>query len=547
MKAMIRSRWLLLATLVAVALALMPALALAAPAGSGSDLGDITFPNSGAAGAQPSFLRGVAALHSFWFDEAAEAFRNAQEIDPAFALAYWGEAMSYNHPLWAQQDIASARAVLERLGKTRKERLEKAGTERERMYMDAVETLYGEGDKLARDIAYEKMMGKIQARYPDDVEAAAFHALSILGTVRPGDKGFARQVKAGAVALKLFHEHPNHPGAAHYVIHSFDDPEHAILALPAAERYAEIAPEASHALHMPSHIFMQLGMWDRVAQSNLAAFRASEKWVAKKNLSIAKKDYHAFEWRAYANLQRGAWSEVKDALKVVADAAAKTKSAELQWYDTIMTARYFLTSGADDGRPLPDGTTPASRRNDASGAMLLVLGLNAAKAGNADRTDDAAKRLAKMSADQKAGGNDYQARWYQVMADELEGAGAMVRGRTDEALDHLSEAVSLEEQQDPPSGPADPVKPSHELYGELLARVGKDTEAVAQFQRSLERTPNRTDSLLGLARSSVKTGDMDTARQSYETLARYLKDADPGVPYLAEVRGFGSSTSTDGH
>jgi len=540
MKAMTRSRWLLLAVLL-----LVPAFAGAA--GTGSDLGDIDFPNSGAAAAQQPFLRGVAALHSFWFDEAAEAFRNAQEIDPNFALAYWGEAMSYNHPLWAQQDIAAARQVLERFGKTRKERLDKTPTERERMYMEAVETLYGDGDKLTRDIAYEKAMGKLQARYPDDVEASAFHALSILGTVRPGDKGFARQMKAGAIALELFHEHPNHPGAAHYVIHSFDDPEHAILALPAAERYAQIAPEASHALHMPSHIFMQLGMWDRVAQSNLAAFNASEKWVARKNLSIAKKDYHAYEWRAYANLQRGVWGEVKDALKVVADAANETKSSELQWYDTIMTARYFLATGTDDGRALPEGATNASRRNDASGAMLLALGLNAAKAGNVDRTDDAAKRLVKMAADSKAGGNDYQARWYETMADELQGASAMSRGRTDEALQHLAQAVSLEEQQDPPSGPADPIKPSHELYGELLAKAGKDTEAIAQFHRSLERTPNRTDSLLGLARSSVKVGDMETASQSYQTLARYLKDADPNVPYLAEVRDFGTSSPTDGH
>lgn len=542
MKAMIRCRWLLLA-----ALFLVPELALAGPAETGSDLGEISFPNSGSPAAQPAFLRGVAALHSFWFDEAADAFRDAQKTDPTFALAYWGEAMSYNHPLWAQQDIAAARGVLERFGKTRKERLEKTPSERERMYMDAVETLYGEGDKLARDIAYEKMMAKIQARYPDDVEAAAFYALSILGTVRPGDKGFARQMKAGAIALQLFHDHPDHPGAAHYVIHSFDDPEHAILALPAAERYAQIAPEASHALHMPSHIFMQLGMWDRVAQSNLEAYRASEKWVAKKNLSIAKKDYHAFEWRAYANLQRGVWGEVKDALQVVADATHETRSPELQWYQTIMTARYFLATGTDDHRALPEGTTPASRRNDASGAMLLALGLNASRAGNADRTDEAASRLAKVSADQKAAGNDYQGRWYQIMALELEGAGAMTQGRTDEALAHLNQAVALEEQQDPPSGPVDPIKPSHELYGELLAKAGKQAEAVAQFQRSLERTPNRTDSLLGLARSSVALGDMDTARQSYATLARILKDADPNVPCLAEVRGFGSSTSTDGH
>ena len=300
----------------------MLAIGLIACAGSvfatgeeATNLGDIDFPNSGSEAAQEPFLRGVKALHSFWFEEAEEAFRNAQEVDPDFALAYWGEAMSHNHPLWAEQDVAKAREVLSRLGKTRKQRLEKAPTDREKIYLDAIETLYaGSADKLTRDKAYEAAMAKLAATYPDDKEAQAFHALSLLGLVRPGDQGFSRQMKAGAKALRLFQEAPNHPGAAHYVIHSFDDPEHAPLALPAAERYAKIAPEAHHALHMPTHIFVQHGMWDRVAESNLSAFNASAKWVERKNLSETKKDFHSWQWRTYANLQRGIWDEAHDAL-----------------------------------------------------------------------------------------------------------------------------------------------------------------------------------------------------------------------------------------
>ena len=253
-------------------LALVPAMAVAAQDEPSTNIGDIDFPNSGAEAAQPSFLRGVAALHNFWFDEAAEEFKNAQEIDPNFALAYWGEAMSYNHPLWAEQDIAAARQTMRRFGKTRKERMEKTPTDREKMYMEALEILYGEGDKLTRDIAYEQHMAKMQETYPEDVEAAVFHALSILGTVRRGDPGYYRQVRAGAIALDIFEKYPNHPGAAHFVIHSFDDPTHAPLALPAAEKYAQIAPEASHARHMPTHIFVQHGMWDRVAKSNADAW-----------------------------------------------------------------------------------------------------------------------------------------------------------------------------------------------------------------------------------------------------------------------------------
>lgn len=525
-----------------VVLALVPAMAIAAQQPS-TDIGDIDFPNSGAPEAQPSFLRGIAALHNFWFDEAADEFRKAQSIDPDFAMAYWGEAMSYNHPLWAEQDIAAARAVMRRFGKTRKERLEKIPTERERMYWEALEILYGDGDKLTRDKAYEKQMAKIHEKYPEDTEAAVFHALSILGTVRRGDEGFYRQVRAGAIALEQFDKHPNHPGAAHFVIHSFDDPEHAPLALPAAEKYAQIAPESSHALHMPSHIFVQHGMWDRVAQSNLEAFEASEKWVERKNLSITKKDYHALEWRAYANAQRGVWSEIQEAVDLVEAAAKETNDPRLRWYNQIMEARYLLATGKDDGRPLPEADMgEGGRYGNANADMLLALGLGAGKAGNAARAEEAASRLAKFVKMAEKEGNAYQARNYKIMTHELKASAAMARGETEKALSELAKAVDLENQQDPPSGPPSPIKPSHELYGEFLVKAGKYQEAIDVLNESLRRTPNRTASLLALARAADKLGDIETATQAYQKLEYFLKDADPNVPFLDEVRGYGAAT-----
>ena len=535
--------------LILAVLALVPGMAIAAGQ-PGSTLGDINFPTSGAPEAQASFLRGVAALESFWFDEATEAFKNAQETDPNFALAYWGEAMSYNHPLWAEQDIAAARLTMQRFGKTRKERLEKTPTERERMYMEALEILYGEGDKLTRDQAYEKQMGKMQEMYPEDTEAAIFHALSILGTVRRGDPGYYRQVRAGTIALELFQKYPDHPGAAHFVIHSFDDPTHAPLALAAAERYAEIAPAASHALHMPTHIFVQHGMWDRVAKSNEEAFAASAAWVEKKNLSVAKKDYHSLEWRAYANAQRGVWSEIGDAIDIVAAAAEETQDGRLNWYKELMTARYLLVQGVDDGRPLPGvGAEEADpwARGSADADMLLALGLGAGKAKNDARTDEAANRMAKLVDKAKASDKPYQANYYSIMMHELRASAAMVRGETDEALKQLALAVELEDQQDPPSGPAGPIKPSHELYGEFLVKAGKYDEAIEVLRVSLQRTPNRTAALLALARAADKSGDVETATQSYETLRRFLKDADADVPFLDEVRNYGSTTDDSGN
>ncbi len=505
---------------------------------SSSNLGAIDFPNSGSKEAQDAFLRGVAALHSFWFEEAGEAFKNAQETDPNFALAYWGEAMSYNHPLWAEQDIAAARAVLRRLGATRKERIEKAPTERERLYLEAIEELYGEGDKLARDIAYEKAMARLHEKYPEDVEAAAFHALSLLGTVRPGEKGFSRQMKSGAVVLDIFQKHPDHPGAAHYVIHSFDDPEHAPLALPAADRYAEIAPEAHHALHMPSHIFLQHGMWDRVARSNQESYEASTKWVERKGLSIDKRDYHSLQWRAYANLQRGIYTDSLDAIRIVGEAAKEIQSPRLERIKTSMQATHMIETGRYEDLPLPAGEPDLSRYSSTAN-LTLAIGMGAAEAGNAAKTEAAAALIAGL---EKKSDDPYTKKTYAIMEHELLGLAAKVKGDTEAALRHLDEATTIEETLDPPSGPVFPLKPSHELYGEILAAAGRHAEAIAELRTSLQRTPNRTASLLALARSAAAVGDTETATGAYQTLQKFLSDANGDIPFLAEVRSFHAST-----
>jgi tetratricopeptide (TPR) repeat protein len=505
---------------------------------SSSNLGAIDFPNSGSKEAQDAFLRGVGALHNFWYEEAGEAFKQAQVTDPGFALAYWGEAMSYNHPLWSEQDIAAARAALLRLGATRKERIAKAPTERERLYLEAIEELYGEGDKLARDIAYEKAMARLHERFPEDVEAAAFHALSILGTVRPGEKGFARQMRSGAIALDLFQKHPDHPGAAHYVIHSFDDPEHAPLALPAADRYAEVAPEAHHALHMPSHIFLQHGMWDRVARSNQESYDASAKWVERKGLSIDKRDYHSLQWRAYANLQRGIYTDSLDAIRIVGEAAKEVQSPRLERIKTSMQATHMIETGRYEDLPLPDGE-PDTSRYSSTANLVLAIGMGAAQAKNAAKTEQAAAIVAGLKEKSE---DPYTKKTYSIMEHELRGLGLMVKGETEAALRELDEATKIEETLDPPSGPVYPLKPSHELYGEVLAAAGRHPEAIAEFQTGLKRTPNRTASLLGLARSSVAVGDTETAARAYETLQRFLTDANPDVAFLAEVRGYHAST-----
>ncbi|PYU97697.1 MAG: hypothetical protein DMG10_30170, partial [Acidobacteria bacterium] len=276
-----------------------------------SQLGKVDFPTSASGTAQSHFLRGVAALHSFWFEEALDAFRESTRVQPDFMMGYWGEAMAHNHPLWSEQDTEAARAVLKKIKDTPKL------TPRERAYLNAVKVLYGEGEKISRDKAYAAAMERIYRQYPDDLEAACFYALSLLGTVRPEDKGYRRQALAGAIALDVYQKNPNHPGAAHFIIHAFDDPDHAILALPAARRYAEIAPEAHHARHMPAHIFLQLGMWPEAARSNESAWAASEEWVKRKNLPINLRDYHSLHWLLYVYLQQGRCREAEQLLGIM--------------------------------------------------------------------------------------------------------------------------------------------------------------------------------------------------------------------------------------
>jgi tetratricopeptide (TPR) repeat protein len=236
-----------------IVIALMPAalctLFASAAVAQHADLGRLEFTNSGAPEAQEAFTRGVLLLHSFEYADAAEAFRKAQQLDPGFAMAYWGEAMTYNHSLWGEQDREAAWQVLKRLGQTQEARLAVAPTEREKKYLTAVEILYGEGTKLERDIAYAEAMRRLSERYPADDEAKAFYAVALLGTAHDG-RDHTIYMRAAAQAEEVFRANPRHPGAVHYLIHSYDDPVHAPLGLRAARAYSDIAPAASHAQHM---------------------------------------------------------------------------------------------------------------------------------------------------------------------------------------------------------------------------------------------------------------------------------------------------------
>src|SRR5688572_10137 len=300
-----------------------------------SELGKVEFPTSGSPQAQAHFLRGLAALHSFWYEEALEAFRESTKVEPDFMMGYWGEAMAHNHPLWSEQDTPAARAVIAKIKETPKL------TPRERAYLDAIKVLYAEGEKTARDAAYSAAMEKVYRAYPDDLDAAAFYSLSLLGMMRMEEKSYRLQARAGAIALEVYQKNPNHPGAAHYIIHAFDDPDHAILALPAARRYASIAPEAHHARHMPSHIFLQLGMWPEAAASNEAAWESSDAWMKRKNLSLSVRDYHSLHWLLYVYLQQGRYNKAEQLLTLMKKVMSEST------YDNKLRPGYYENNYAN--------------------------------------------------------------------------------------------------------------------------------------------------------------------------------------------------------
>ena len=527
-----------------------------------SQLGRVEFPTSGSEKAQAHFLRGLAALHSFWYEEALAAFRESTEVEPDFAMGYWGEAMAHNHPLWSEQDPAAAREVLAKIKESPQL------TDRERAYLAAVRLLYGEGDKRSRDAAYSAAMEKIYRAFPKDLDAASFYALSLLGL--SGEKGYRLQARAGAISLEVYQQNPNHPGAAHYIIHAFDDPDHAILALPAARRYAEIAPEAHHARHMPSHIFLQLGMWPEAAASNEAAWASSDAWMKRKNLSVSVRDYHSLHWLLYCYLQQGRYNQAEQLLnlmkKVMSESTYDNKLRP-QYYENnyanmaaafiVETERWNLTSQLfPEGKPAPAATeqatmggshgghSPAAASSGTAGATvrtsmasvtlpIFIRGLAAAAEGSANITE--VNEDANRSSMRRIG--------------ELEIAAlnASTKKEHAKAIELMKKATALEEQAGAPYGPPNLIKPSHELFGEILLRAGKPAEAAEQFKTALLRQPNRARSLLGAARAAAQTGNQAGALTAYATLVEQWKQADDGLLELREARDFLSKQGNRPH
>ena len=516
--------------------ALIIAALLPAAAAQSSSLGHIDFPASGSPEAQEHFHKGALLLHSFEFDDAREEFEKAQQIDSDFALAYWGEAMTHNKLLWQQHDQKAGQAALEKLARTAEARLEKAPTDREKGYLRAVEALFfGKGDKKARSQAYADAMGRLARQFPDDLEAASFYAVAILSTAG-AERDFRTYMRAAGVVEEVFAKNPQHPGAVHYLIHSYDDPVHAPLGLRAARVYAKVAPAAAHALHMPSHIFVALGMWDETASSNEDSWAAADARVKRKGLTIEDRGYHALWWLHYAYLQQGRYQEAEKLLQVMEEDAGQLSVPRTRRHLAAMRAAHLVETRQWQTAARGADLDLSGIGGEQAVAHWFASGMAAAKQGDLRAAHQALAALQKhagtgaksYSSGQQAG---------RAMALQLRSLIALAGGDEREALQLIKQAAAVEDKMPLPYGPSSPVKPSHELFGELLLKLNQPGEARKEFERALERAPQRALSLLGLARAAARTGDTAASKHAYRELQDVWSQADNDLPELKETAG----------
>ena len=506
-------------------------------------LGTVAFPTSANARAQAAFLRGIAYLHSFHYEEAAKAFQAAERADTAFALPYWFEAFTHSHSLWKEDDPKAARQVLARLEPTLQARLARAATPRERAYGAAIEAFFADTSMEVRARAFADSMRSLTSLYPDDLEAAAFTSLALVIAIGenayPPDIKKARAKQMVERAEHVFRTNPNHPGAPHYLIHiSDEDPSFTTSALPAARAYARIAPDASHALHMPSHVFLRLGLWDEVAASNERSWAAWRREMVRDHLSGADLDSHSLLFLSYAYLESGRWRAaralVDSARRVIGNADISAAShidgryavSNLAFLAAAQTGRW------NDAVLPPTAKRPAQNGREQFFAMRADYERVVIQGVRGDTAALAAGAATFRSRADSAGGRAPPA--FDALASQLEGLLAQARGDRSRAIERFSHAGDFEDQI-PIVGPPSFLF-ARELLGAEYMKAGRADSAAAQFERVLAHVPNRSASLLGLARARVAMGDRDAAIKSYTQLLTIWKRADADVPALAEVR-----------
>lgn len=512
------------------------------------ELGRVNFPISCTAEAQKQFSHATAWLHSFGYAEAQKAFEAVTVTDPKCGMAWWGVAMSQYHPVWVpptQAELAKGWSAVE------KARTLSAKTEREKSYIAAIEVFFKDADKLdhrTRALGYQQAMEQIYRRYPEDREAAIFYALSLLeATTLPPGKDYSKQKKAADILNRVLPQEPNHPGVAHYVIHSFDYPQLAEIALPAARSYAKIAPSSPHALHMPSHIFTRLGLWQESIQSNLASAASAKALVARTHPGAGSFDQlHAIDYLAYAYLQgaqdqkaKGVLQELRTITRLDVEqfAAAYAFAAVPARY--ALERRKWAEASAITIHPT---TFPWDRFPYAEAITHFARALGAARSGDPAAARLSVEKLASIQQSLAAAKENpvyqYWAKQVEIQRQATAAWTARAETRNEEALRLMRAAADLEASTDKHPVTPGAVLPARELLGDLLLELNQPAEALKEYEASLRDAPNRFNTLYGAARAAELAGDRVNAGRYYQKLISLCPNAEVERPELKRAKEF---------
>jgi hypothetical protein len=509
-------------------------LSSTALAHEGEKVGQVRFPISCASAVQQPFERAVALLHSFWYLEAAKAFSAITQADPDCAIAYWGLAMTNWTQIWAPPPPAALKRGWEAVEKAK---AASAKTPVERDFVSAAETFFKDADKAdhrTRAVAYGRAMEQMAQRYPSDREVMAFYALSLQAVADPKDKTYASQKKSAEIAEKIFAAEPDHPGAAHYMIHGYDYPPLAPQGLPAARRYAQFAPSVPHALHMPSHIYVLLGMWPETIQGNIAAA------AAEKDRGNPDDHMHALDYLVYGYLQQGQDVEAKkvvdEARAIMADLAARkydSGRATAAFAMAAIEARWALErakwsdAAAIDPRP--------TRFAHTDSMIHFARAIGAARSGNVAQARADVDKLAALKDAMK------DAYWAEQIEIQRRGAAAWLaraEGKSDEGLALMRSAVELEASTEKHNITPGPIVTARELLADMLMEANQPAAALQAYEASLKVAPNRFKALHGAAKAAAASGDREKAKSYYAKLLATAAPADTARAELQEAKAF---------
>ena len=509
--------------------------------GNSEKLGTVHFATSCNEVAQKEFNRAVALLHSFQFSRAIEGFNAVLGEDATCGIAYWGTALSdWSNPfapgMKDKSQLQAGRESAER-GKT-----VGAKTERERAYLGAVGKLYSDYEgtpQRARLIAYRDAMGEVAAKYPEDHEAQIFYALAIAASEDPADKTYAGRLKAGAILEKLFEQEPAHPGLAHYIIHTYDVPALAGRALVAARRYSEIAPDAPHALHMPSHTFTRTGYWQDSIDSNIAAAAAARRE------GQTAEELHASDYEIYAYLQTGqdeAARRIVDSLPEIASrfdpkAVISGAGSPSTGYFALaaIPARYALERREwKQAAQLTQLETPFPHTE----AMTwFARGLGAGQLGQAQAARESVAALKQIRERLLKAGENYWAQQVEIEELEVGAWAALAEGKKEEALRQMKSAAGLEDGTEKSAVTPGPLAPARELLGEMLLEMKEPAQALEQFEATLTKEPGRLRALYGAGRAAQLSGRREASQKYFGELLKVCGRADkPGRAEILEAQ-----------